>query len=117
MMDTRSWRNCIEALYYLSIIAAIFTFPLDRSSGIAWGIALLVMVLVREIFDKTIGKDLPTLFEQRGLKFVEASLLLLLTIVVYWSYRETEIGYQLLLAALPILGIFYSLLKPEAKEE
>lgn len=116
-MDTRDWRNCIEALYYLSITGAIFAFALNHPSAMAWMIALLIMCLGRDAFSRTIGRNLKTVFDERGFKFMEASLFLLLTIALYLGYKDRHDSVQILIAAVPLLGIFYSLLKPEAKGE
>ena len=106
IISANQWKITLELLFYLSAVSAI-VMVFQRTSELEAILVLLALGLVREILNKTIAKDLDTVFDHKGFKFLDTILMGALLVGVYWSYRDIGIlistGVTALLALLTFL--------------
>ena len=73
---------------------------------------MIALGIIREIINKTIAKDLDTVFDHKGFRFLDTVLLGVLLVGVYWSYRDIGILISTgITALLALLTFLYRLFK------
>ena len=73
IISANQWKITFNLLFYLSAVTAIVSVFV-RTSELEAILVLLAIGIVREISNKTIGKDLDTVFDHKGFKFLDTVL-------------------------------------------
>ncbi|WP_213421331.1 hypothetical protein [Bhargavaea massiliensis] len=103
IISANQWKITFNLLFYLSAVTAIVSVFV-RTSELEAILVLLAIGIVREISNKTIGKDLDTVFDHKGFKFLDTVLMGVLLAGVYWSYRD--IGILISTGITALLSLF-----------
>ncbi|KZE37201.1 hypothetical protein AV656_11520 [Bhargavaea cecembensis] len=111
IITANQWKITLELLFYLSAVATIvsvFERPSEWDAIFVW----LGIGIIREIINKTIGKDLKTVFDHKVFKFLDTVLLGVLVVGVYWNYRDLGILISTgITALLTLLTFLFRLFK------
>jgi hypothetical protein len=106
IISTNQWKITFELLFYLSAVTAIVSM-FERTSEWEAILVYLALGIIREILNKTIAKDLDTVFDHKAFKFLDSVLIAVLVVGMYWRYRDIGIlistGITALLALLTFL--------------
>ncbi|MFC7365431.1 MULTISPECIES: hypothetical protein [Bhargavaea] len=103
IITANQWKITFELLFYLSAVTAIVSV-FERTSEWEAILVFLALGTIREILNKTIAKDLDTVFDHKAFKFLDSVLIAVLVVGMYWRYRD--IGILISTGITALLALF-----------